>query len=177
MLTVLIVTRKISLSCSVTSMVPMPPFPIFHSLPHKAQVTFLYFPSIMIFSLSVTRSQFTPLVHAWHLLPSSLSWEGFKLALGTYGTAFAHVVSVLLYSSLQLSFVQAPFHVHANTLKPRRESSTDVQRPLRVPFLRGFHSFLVLFACWLPFFLSLYLKALWPGPLASFLSLAFLLHI
>lgn len=60
------------------------------------------------------------------------------------------------------------------TPKPRRESSIDVQRPLPVPFLRGFHSFLVLFAHIFPPFIY---KLSELGPLASFLPLAFLLPI
>lgn len=67
--------------------------------------------------------------------------------------------------------------MHANTHKLKTESSTDVQRPLPVPFLKGFHSFLILSACTFLYFSCLYLQALWAGPLINFLSLAFLLHL
>lgn len=52
-----------------------------------------------------------------------------------------------------------------------------MQRPLPVPFLKGFRSSLILSSCTFLYFSCLYLQALWAGPLTNFLSLAFLLHL
>lgn len=116
----------------------MVPLPLFHSLPHTMQVTCLDYSSIMIFPLPVSRSQFAPLISAGHQLPS-LYWECFKPALGTHGTAFTHVVSAPLYSSLQLCFVKRPFHMHTNTQTQKREQhrcaeTTASTLPQRIEF-------------------------------------------
>lgn len=88
-----------------------------------------------------------------------------------------HMLSVLFSTPCNSPLLRHPSTCMQTHSNPEERVAQMCRDHCQYPFLRGFNYFLALFACWFPYFSSLYLQVLWPDPLASFLSLAFLLHI
>lgn len=161
-------------------MVPLPLFPVFCSLPHKIQLTCLDFSQHHNFlSASIGRSVCSSY---WHMTSAPIT------VLGMFQTSTWHMLPPHMEQLLQMFSVlssnppcSSPLLRHPSTCTQTHTNSklisADVQRPPPVPFLKGFHSFLILSACTFPHFSCLYLQALCAGPLTNVLSLALLLHL